>query len=836
MLVVSPSYCNSFALGMMLFFQAGAVLADDPLSTVMQAVQDARPLVPTPRAVLHATPCVNGTAAGYPCSNIDLLAFEPVANFSATSTNSLWGWTDAQSGIEYALVGANNGTAFFSLAKPDHPLYLGKLPTHTGSSIWRDVRVYANHAYVVSDNNGAHGMQVFDLTQLRGVTTPQTFAETTFVGGFGRGHTIAINEATGFAYVAGSDTCPAPTENGGLRMYNLQSPAAPVFVGCIATGGYTHETQCWTYSGPDAAHKGKELCFNANGNSGRIAIVDVSNKSTPITLSSTPYTGSRYTHQGWLTDDQRYFLVNDELDETNSGHNARTYVFDVADLDAPVLVGYHQHALSVIDHNLYVHDGHVFESNYEAGLRILRLGNLSQAEMTEVAYFDVWPGSNSAAFNGNWNNYRFPGSGNVIATGIDEGLFVLQPHLCTPPPPPQGLVANTSLPNRIDLSWNTPGRIGTSWRVERAQGGCGGVFQTLANGVASAQYADTAASGQVLYGYRVVQNGDLSICPSEASACVEAQTTGACTAAPLFSGIASISDAGLAQCRVDLSWSAAQPACGSSSTTYSVYRGSGSGLQPSPANRIASGLTTTSFSDANVDGAAPSYYIVRATDVASGAEDGNLTERSIRPSGPLVDGSFVSGAEPGEPPLDTSLTAGGTGLSAAKHAGWHTSLTRVHGGVQSFWSTAANNLCVTLVSPALTLTSGQSSQLSFWTAWDIEQGWDGGVVEVSTNGGANWTRLTPAGGYPSSISNSGALCGITQGSGAYTGMGHLAWSPASVDLASFAGQNVKLRWLYRTDAGQVGEGWFIDDIAISHAQIPGMCSAPSVDFFQDGFE
>ena len=141
---------------------------------------------------------------------------------------------------------------------------------------------------------------------------------------------------------------------------------------------------------------------------GCLTVWDVSNKAAPITLSSTPYIGSRYTHQGWLTDDQRYFLVNDELDETNNGHNARTYVFDVADLDAPVLVGYHQHTLSVIDHNLYVHDGHVFESNYEAGLRILRLGNLSQAEMTEVAYFDVWPSSNSAAFNGNWNNFMGP--------------------------------------------------------------------------------------------------------------------------------------------------------------------------------------------------------------------------------------------------------------------------------------------------------------------------------------------------------------------------------------------------------------------------------------------
>ncbi len=56
----------------------------------------------------------------------------------------------------------------------------------------------------------------------------------------------------------------------------------------------------------------------------------------------------------------------------------------------------------------------------------------------------------------------------------------------------------------------------------------------------------------------------------------------------------------------------------------------------------------------------------------------------------------------------------------------------------------------------LTLTAAQSSQLSFWTIWDIEAGWDGGIVEISTNGGATWTRLTPnPPGYPDQISHTG---------------------------------------------------------------------------------
>lgn len=813
---------------------AAATGAPDPR---MQAIESARPAQPRPLAPLHSTPCVNGMAATYPCSNIDLLSFTPVATFSATNTNSLWGWTDPTTQIEYALIGANNGLAMFELSDPTHPKYLGKLPTHTGSSIWRDVRVYADHAFVVADNNGAHGLQVFDLTRLRGVTTPQTFTDDAFRGDFGRGHTIAINEATGFAYVAGSDTCPAPSANGALRMYDIHTPDNPTFIGCVTTGSYTHESQCFVYHGPDTQHDGKEICLNANGPTKRFAIVDVTNKAAPVTLSSLTWTGAGYPHQAWFTQDQRYALLNDELDETTFGHNARTLVFDLADLDAPVLVGYHEHALGVIDHNLYVHGQYVYESNYEAGLRILRLENLSQARLSEAAYFDVYPASNNAEFNGNWNNYRFPGSGNVILTGIDEGFFVVEPHLCTPPPAPTALNATASGSQQIALGWNGSGATGALWSVERAQGGCSGAFTTVASDLTTPTFTDTGVSGQVDYGYRIVEKTPNGQCASVASACIVAQAPGDCTAAPLFSGITGVTDAGTASCRLDVQWNAASPACGGPAR-YSVYRGDSAGFVPAAGNRIASGVTAQTFADTSVAGGASRYYVVRAVDAANGSEDANSVVLSGRATGPLLDGTFGSGAEPGDPLFDTS-TAGPvvSVIESPEHAGWHTSATRKRTGAQSFWSTTANNLCVSLVSQSLALTAAQSTSLSFYSAWDIEAGWDGGVVEISTDNGTNWTRLTPAGGYPGSINNGGTLCGITQGSGVFTGTNQLStWTRSEINLSAYAGQNVRLRWLYRTDSGTAGQGWFVDDIELTHTQVPGVCSTGNDLIFADDFE
>ena len=480
-----------------------------------------------------------------------------------------------------------------------------------------------------------------------------------------------------------------------------------------------------------------------------------------------------------------------------------------------------------------MHGQYVYESNYESGLRILRLGNLSQAELTEVAYFDVYPDSDQAEFNGNWNNYRFPGSGNVIATGIDEGLFVLQPQLCTPPAAPAGVTATANGDQQIDLAWT--GSAGALWRVERAQGGCGGAFRTLADSVAAMSYADTNASGGVTYGYRVVERDAGGSCASIASTCVEAQTTGACTAPPVFGGGAQATTPFTAACRIDLAWNDAAPACGGPAS-YAVYRSTTPGFAPSPANRIARGFNDAGYADTAVPSGATQYYVVRASDEANDAEDANTVELSAKALGPNVDGAMTSGAEPGDPPFDSASASFAKNANAVRHAGWHTSLSRVHGGTQSFWSTSANNLCVSLVTQPIDLTAGQSSELSFWSVWDIQQGPDGGVVELSLDNGTTWTRLTLIDGYPGVVTSGGSLCGIAQGAPAFSGLGHFSWTQHRIDLRAYAGQSVQLRWLYRTDAATAGNGWYVDDVAVTHAQVPGMCASGVDSIFEDGFE
>ncbi len=816
---------------------SAAPVQDNGLSPLMQKQLADRP-EPGARAPMepqHLTHCVDGMAGNYPCSNVDLLAFVPVSAFSSSSTNSMWGWVDPDNDNEYALIGADDGIAFYLLSPdPTHPAYLGKLPTHASTSLWRDVRVYQHYAYVGSDNNSGHGIQIFDLHRLRGVTTPQTFTEDGYYGAFGSSHTLSVNEDTGYLAVAGArQVC-----GGGLHLLDIHTnPLAPVYKGCV-NQGYTHESQCFTYHGPDTQHTGKDICLNANGESQQVAIINATNATSPVTLSSITYDGASYPHQAWFDEDHRYILMDDELDEGDFGHPARTYVFDALDLDNLVLVGYHDSPLNVIDHNLYVHGQYVYQSNYEAGLRILKIDNLSAAALTEVAYFDLYPGSNARAFNGTWNHFLFP-SGVVVATSIDEGFFVLQPNLCEAPATPLGLAAAPTGNNLIELAWNA-GSAGTTYRVERAQGGCTGAFATIADELAQATYSDTGVSGQVTFGYRVAALDTTGACASPASQCVEAITTGQCTAAPLFNGITSAATPGTANCRVELGWQAASAACGGA-PGYSIYRSSEAGFTPNASNKIQAGWANTAFADLTPHSLSREHYIVRAVDATSGAEDGNLVTLSVVPTGPLTDGSFITSAEPFDPPLDTAGSAT-FAPQQPDHAGWHIIDTQARTGTQSFWSINANNVCITLETPPVVLTAGQASSLSFWTKWDIEPTYDGGVIQISTNGGTSWQILTPNGGYPDSLTN-GPRCntggnGIPDNAPAFTSYGHMAaWTQYQVNLAAYAGQTVQLRWLFGTDGGATGSGWYIDDIELTHTQIPGTCEAtlePAL--FANGFE
>jgi len=381
--------------------------------------------------------CEDGFAAGFPCKDVDLMSFVTISELapgtdpSKVRVNDTWGWTDPQTGHEYALVGLSFATSFVDITDPVNPEVIGilPLPASARANAWRDIKVYHDHAFVVADGADRHGMQVFDLTRLRNETG--TFTEDAHYPEFSSAHNLVMNEESGYAYVVGANG-PGETCGGGLHIVDVRQPLQPRFAGCFAdprTGirgtGYSHDAQCVTYHGPDEDYQGREICFGLNETG--VSIADVTDKQNPVPISVGRYPDYGYVHQGWLTEDHRYLLVDDESDERRLDRNTQTKIFDIVDLDVPVMTASFENSTRSIDHNLYIVGNLGFEANYTSGLRILDLRDPLNPE--EIGFFDTTPDDSARAFAGTWSNYPFFESRNVVLSSMGEGMFVVSPRV-----------------------------------------------------------------------------------------------------------------------------------------------------------------------------------------------------------------------------------------------------------------------------------------------------------------------------------------------------------------------------------------------------------------------
>lgn len=391
---------------------------------------------------------IPGTDHTYECLDYDLMGHVSLEEMDAEAGNDCWGWTDEMTGREYAIMGVNNGTVFVDITEPTNPIYLGKLPTATVDSSWRDMKVYKNHVYIVSEATN-HGLQVFDLKKLRGLESAKTLVSDFLYNQYGQAHNIAINEETGHAYTAGA-------RSRGIHVLDLSNPVSPELVLEAPDFGYSHDVQTVIYNGPDNDYKGKEVYIGSNED--RVILVDITNKNEPKLISEFFY-DHQYTHQAWLTTDHKYALLGDEIDEVDPSNGyelkndakTRTIIIDLSDLDNPKHHFDYFGETKAVDHNGYVKGTSFFLASYTAGLRVIDILNIDQKNITETGFFNTFndhhdhdhgkvktlkfsqdPGDHtgkkgeSEAFNGAWSVYPYFKSENIIVSDINSGLFIVK--------------------------------------------------------------------------------------------------------------------------------------------------------------------------------------------------------------------------------------------------------------------------------------------------------------------------------------------------------------------------------------------------------------------------
>mmetsp|Transcript_6219 Transcript_6219/g.18843 ORF Transcript_6219/g.18843 Transcript_6219/m.18843 type:complete len:504 (-) Transcript_6219:360-1871(-) len=429
------------------------------------------------------------------CSNMNLLDYVDCEALGTSMTgqsfvgddlaidgcwvSDIWGWTDPETGVEYALVSMWDGTSIVDLSDPTDAKAVvfvnGTDNILDGyENLWRDIKVVDDVMYMGSEVT-YHGIQAYDLRQLKDLAVPEdgvvpTVSADAVGREVGSTHNLVAVESLGWIMGVGFES-DSPACSLGIFNVSGEYRANPMFVGCYydETINYVHDAHCVEYQGPDADYTGKTVC--ALWAETDVYLVDLSSlryegdgcdmrrrhllfgyhaePACALTLdiiSNWTYDGAGYVHQGWFSDDHATLYGDDEYDEVLRSFDeegfSRCFIFDVTDLDNPSYVTAYvtPSAHPSIDHNLYVNGDYIYQAAYTSGARVRKIVDAGTIE--EVAFVDLETSCECVitdpydaevcgcdSFLGVWTYFPYFASGVSIAGGAVEGLFVLNATL-----------------------------------------------------------------------------------------------------------------------------------------------------------------------------------------------------------------------------------------------------------------------------------------------------------------------------------------------------------------------------------------------------------------------
>jgi choice-of-anchor B domain-containing protein len=393
--------------------------------------------------------------------------------------NDIWGWT-SPAGEEYALIGHTNGLAFVRVTDPANPVFVGivesEFPFSLGN-IWGDPATFGNVAYFVSEVVPS-SMVIVDLSGLDALGSADTPLSPLPApvhqfsgGGYAAAHNVRVNEASGFAYLAGvllypgagANACsnPDPPRFNTLILDLNADPINPTVVACLDNIG-EHDFHVVNYNGPDADHQGQEIAFVFDGRDrtgafqgGFTEIWDVTDKANIVQLASFRVPGLFFSHNGWLTEEQDFLFIGDELDELvmaiapgllgepvqrpSNMPQTGTFIVDVSDLDNPQFVERFVDGTVGPDHNFVGRGDKLYIASYGSGTRVLQINRDAGGTvyLEPAAHMDTEQRLPNqilnvhqndrfgSSFLGQWGVYVFD-SGTIIASDILNGLMIMR--------------------------------------------------------------------------------------------------------------------------------------------------------------------------------------------------------------------------------------------------------------------------------------------------------------------------------------------------------------------------------------------------------------------------
>jgi choice-of-anchor B domain-containing protein len=312
---------------------------------------------------------------------------------SATSAAGNYGYTSPD-GRRFALTGLSDGLSIVEVTDPGSPRRIAHVPG--ASSSWREVRTYREYVYVTTEARA--GLDIIDMRDPSQPRKVRSWTDT-----FASAHSLWIDTDRGLLYAHG--TRDAGGVATGMRVLALEpDPGNPREVGSFGDF-YIH----------DSYGRGN-LLYAAAISNGFLALLDVSDPSR-IREVSRFFTGGRFTHNAWLTDDGRYLFTTDEV----AGRPLEGW--DMLNPLAPRKVTEFIATPGSIPHNVIVDGNRLLVSHYTEGVQLLDIANPEQPR--RLGFYDTYPGG-PGGFNGAWGAYVFPGSNLIVVSDISGGLFVIE--------------------------------------------------------------------------------------------------------------------------------------------------------------------------------------------------------------------------------------------------------------------------------------------------------------------------------------------------------------------------------------------------------------------------
>ena len=357
-------------------------------------------------------------AQTYPSLNVNLLAhIDPETDNMGNDDrkySGCWGWYQAAKNKEYAIVGTSSQTYFIDVTNPTAPVILDSVKAAKPGCTWREIKNYQNYCYIVGDDNPPNSFQIVDMQYLPD-SVHVVHNGTTY---FERSHTIFVDHNRLY--------CGAPKDvttgyQSTMRVYSLANPEAPVLLKrleddiSLSQIDYVHDM-----------FVRNDTIYASTGWKGlQILKFDTLTNTFSLIQTFTGYPYNGYNHSSWQTDDRKTMVFADEVPASLPAK-----VIDVSNLNNIIMIDTINSNALATPHNPYiVGNNWCWLSSYQDGIYLYDISNPSNT--TIYGYFDTHPqhGVNdnfsTNAYRGNWGAYPYLPSKIIIATDMQNGIFIL---------------------------------------------------------------------------------------------------------------------------------------------------------------------------------------------------------------------------------------------------------------------------------------------------------------------------------------------------------------------------------------------------------------------------